>query len=392
VLSDGVHLTYNNVYTAGTITIPNSGGGTSRISLGYEFIALCAGVANTAPTEYLRVKSDGTINTVNGGTFVGNLTGNCSGSSGTFTGSLNGDITGLMTSTQIAAGVILNTDINASAAIADTKLATIATANKVSNSATTATSSNTVNSIVTRDGSGNFSAGTITATVSGSSTSFSGSLSGVVSGTQSATTIASGNITNAMLASAPSTLAAPNTLVLRDGSANITANNIFASEITSTSGNLTVAAASGIVTYGSNAITNAVITSTSNSVTADKIRAVATSSNNLSQTVTSTISTSYVAVTGFAPTVPLGKYILTYLVHIKYPTNYRGTISLICGTTESDYNLENTSSTTKDFVAQNVQVVTLIGGISTTLYISNVDTNSNSVTLVEGGLSFVPCT
>ena len=49
--------------------------------------------------------------------------------------------------------------------IADTKLSTISTAGKVSNSATTATSANTANTIVTRDGSGNFSAGTIDAIV-----------------------------------------------------------------------------------------------------------------------------------------------------------------------------------------------------------------------------------
>jgi len=76
--------------------------------------------------------------------------------------------TGTVTSTMILDGTIVNGDINASAAIADTKLATISTAGKVSNSATTATSSNTASSIVARDSSGNFTAGTITATLSGS--------------------------------------------------------------------------------------------------------------------------------------------------------------------------------------------------------------------------------
>jgi len=49
-------------------------------------------------------------------------------------------------------------------AIADTYLGTISTASKVSNSATTATSANTASAIVARDASGNFTAGTITAT------------------------------------------------------------------------------------------------------------------------------------------------------------------------------------------------------------------------------------
>ena len=62
---------------------------------------------------------------------------------------------------------IVNADISASAAIVDTKLATISTAGKVSNSATTATNANTFSSIVARDASGNFSAGTITAALTG---------------------------------------------------------------------------------------------------------------------------------------------------------------------------------------------------------------------------------
>ncbi|MFN5090159.1 MAG: beta strand repeat-containing protein [Bacteroidota bacterium] len=77
-----------------------------------------------------------------------------------------------VTSAKIADGEIINADISTSAAIADSKLATIATANKVSNSATTATNANTASAIVARDASGDFSAGTITAT------GFSGPLSG----------------------------------------------------------------------------------------------------------------------------------------------------------------------------------------------------------------------
>jgi hypothetical protein len=75
--------------------------------------------------------------------------------------------TGSVTSTMLLDGTILNADINASAAIVDTKLDTIATAGKVSNSATTATNANTASAIVARDASGNFSAGTITAALTG---------------------------------------------------------------------------------------------------------------------------------------------------------------------------------------------------------------------------------
>lgn len=73
--------------------------------------------------------------------------------------------TGSVTSTMIANGTIVNEDINSSAAIDDTKLNTISTAGKVSNSATTATSSNTSSTIVARNSSGDFSAGTISATM-----------------------------------------------------------------------------------------------------------------------------------------------------------------------------------------------------------------------------------
>jgi hypothetical protein len=71
----------------------------------------------------------------------------------------------------LPAGTIDNADINASAAIVDTKLATIATGGKVSNSATTATNANTASAIVARDASGNFTAGTITAAVTGAASS-----------------------------------------------------------------------------------------------------------------------------------------------------------------------------------------------------------------------------
>jgi hypothetical protein len=76
------------------------------------------------------------------------------------TGALPSGIT--VASANIVDGTIVNDDISASAAIADTKLDTISTAGKVSNSATTADSANTASAIVARDASGNFAAGDIT--------------------------------------------------------------------------------------------------------------------------------------------------------------------------------------------------------------------------------------
>lgn len=114
------------------------------------------------------------------GNLTGNVTGNLTGLASTATNldsasliSLTGDISGGVTfdgsqnvsiTTSIVSNSIVNADINSSAAIADTKLATISTAGKVQNSATTATSTNTASTIIARDGSGNFSAGTMTGT------------------------------------------------------------------------------------------------------------------------------------------------------------------------------------------------------------------------------------
>lgn len=108
-----------------------------------------------------------------------------------------------------SSSLIVNADVAAGAGIVDTKLATITTSGKVANSATTATSANSPNTIVLRDGSGNFSAGTITASLNGNATTsttsvnFSGSLSGDVGGTQSATVIQPDAVTNAKLANMP---------------------------------------------------------------------------------------------------------------------------------------------------------------------------------------------
>lgn len=63
-------------------------------------------------------------------------------------------------------GIQTGTNID-TGAIVDSKLAVISTAGKVANSATTATSNNVADKIVTRDPSGNFSAGTITAALTG---------------------------------------------------------------------------------------------------------------------------------------------------------------------------------------------------------------------------------
>jgi hypothetical protein len=185
--------------------------------------------------------------------FVGtNITGTASGlTAGNVTTNANlaGDVTSVGNTTSIAAGVIVNADINASAAIVDTKLATISTASKVSNSATTATSANTASTIVARDASGNFSAGTITAALTGNVT-------GNVTGSSGSTT---GNAATATTLATGRTIAITGDLAYTsgsfNGSGNVTGTGTLAtvnSNVGSfTAANITVNA-KGLITAASN--------------------------------------------------------------------------------------------------------------------------------------------
>lgn len=177
-----------------------------------------------------------TGNTTVGGTFgaIGTATLTSLGS-----GVVHSSNTGILSSSLIVDGDITT------GTITDAKLATISTAGKVANSATTANSTNAINTIVLRDGSGNFSAGTITATLTGTATNFSGSLSGDVTGTQTATTVASvGGVTaanvaaGANLANAATNANTANAIVRRDASGNFSAGTITAALTGNASGNV----------------------------------------------------------------------------------------------------------------------------------------------------------
>jgi hypothetical protein len=100
-------------------------------------------------------------------TFVGALTGNATtattaSSASTVTNGVYTTDTGTVTSTMILDGTILNDDINASAAIADTKLAQITTANKVSGTAITSGNISTTGSITTSGSISTTGGGSIT--------------------------------------------------------------------------------------------------------------------------------------------------------------------------------------------------------------------------------------
>jgi hypothetical protein len=217
--------------TPGTIgsTTPSSAAFTSVTSnaqIGYEFKPFGTTTGNTGEirfdelaangTNYIGFKSpdllatnviwtlpnaDGSSGQVLKTDGAGNLTWVAAG--GVPSGAAGGDLTGTypnptLSNTTVTAGTypkvtvdakgrvtagtstITNADIDAAAAIVDTKLATIATAGKVSNSATTAASANTPSAIVARDASGNFSAGTITANLTGNVTGTATNVTGTV--------------------------------------------------------------------------------------------------------------------------------------------------------------------------------------------------------------------
>jgi hypothetical protein len=160
------------------------------------------GINTTSPTEKLEVNG-----TVKATAFSGPLTGNVTGDlTGNVTGNITGNVTG--TASAIADSTVTNAKVAAGAAIVDTKLATISTAGKVSNSATTATNANTASAIVARDAGGNFSAGTITASLSGNVTgNLTGTASAIADGSVSTAKIVDGNVTMAKIADANVTLA-----------------------------------------------------------------------------------------------------------------------------------------------------------------------------------------
>lgn len=144
--------------TAGNLsgTIPSAVLGNSTTYVGTTAVALNRASANQALTGITSV------------TFPGATSGSVqlipAATAGTGTVLTMPATTGTVVTTGDT-GTVTNTMLAGS--ISDTKLSTISTAGKVSNSATTATNANTASAIVARDASGNFSAGTITATLSG---------------------------------------------------------------------------------------------------------------------------------------------------------------------------------------------------------------------------------
>lgn len=249
--------------------------------------------SNTASTLVERDASGNFSANIITANLSGNATTATSATSATsFTGSLSGDVTGTQSSTSISSTTVTgklltgyspgtNTPISAtdsillafektqgqinsvggaaiSALTGDVSAtgpgSVAATVNSVGGSsssnihsaelaANAATSLDTASTIVKRDASGNFSAGTISAAltgnvtgnVSGSSSTFTGPLTGDVTGTQGATVVSTvggssaANIHSAELAANAATPSnTPSTIVERDASGNFSAGTITA--------------------------------------------------------------------------------------------------------------------------------------------------------------------
>ncbi len=143
---------------SGSVLFPDGSAGSPSVQVGTTGTGLSSTVTNQ-----LDLQTNGAIVASFGSTGVLFLT---SASYTTASGILHAAIT----TGQVTSSLITNGDVDPSAAIVDTKLATLTTPGKVSNAATTATSANTANAIVARNASGNFTAGTITANLLGNVT------------------------------------------------------------------------------------------------------------------------------------------------------------------------------------------------------------------------------
>lgn len=162
-----------------------------------------------------------------------------------------------------------------------------------------ATSSNTPNTLILRDGSGNFSAGTITANltgnISGSATSFTGPLVGDVTGTQGATVVSLvGGKTAAQVATsvndtiAATSINSASTIVRRDVSGNFAAGIITANitgNVSGSSGSFTGSLVGDVTGTQGATVVSTVGTKTAAQVSTSVDATLAATSSNTASTI-----------------------------------------------------------------------------------------------------------
>lgn len=215
--------------TQGATVVASVGGSTaSNINLA----TIAANAATNANTFGTIVKRDASGN-FTATNITANITGNVSGNATNFTGTLGGDVTGTQAGTVVASVGGSTATLIHSAELA----------------ANAATNLNTASTIVKRDASGNFTAGTVTANLignvtgntSGSAASFTGNLAGDVTGPQGTTVVATvGGSTAAnvhaaeLAANAATSVNTASTIVKRDSAGNFTAGAITATTFNGT--------------------------------------------------------------------------------------------------------------------------------------------------------------
>jgi hypothetical protein len=207
----GKPIVLNSSGLVDSTMIPSGGGswsvlGNASTTAGTNFLGttdLVDFVLKTNNTERFRVYATGDsvfAGNVYATRFYGPLTGDV-------TGNLTGNVTGAVTGNADTATALA---ANPADCAADTYATTIAasgalTCASITNASTTATASNTNSTIVLRDGSGNFAAGTITAALTGNSstaTALAANPSDCSSNQFANAIAASGNLTCSALASA----------------------------------------------------------------------------------------------------------------------------------------------------------------------------------------------
>jgi len=156
--------------------------------------------------------------TVNGTSIALGASGTVTAAATTLTGStlasnvLSSSLTSVGT---IASGIWQGTPVT------DTYLATISTAGKVANTATTATNANTAGAIVARNGSGDFSAGTITATLNGNASTATTATS-ATNATNATNLTGTSNAIRSVTYSFPAAQGSASTVLTNDGAGNLT--------------------------------------------------------------------------------------------------------------------------------------------------------------------------
>jgi hypothetical protein len=266
------------------VFVTNNSANPTRKTVAFTDSTIAAAQISDGTLTSAKLASNLTLGGTTSGTFSGNLTGNVtgnvSGSAASFTGSLSGDVTGTQAATVVSTvGGITSTSLAAGATLANA-----------------ATHANTASTLVRRDASGNFTAGTITAALNGnastatSAPSFTGMLTGDVTGTQGATVISTVSGISAANIAAGATLAnnstaanTASTLVARDASGNFSAGIITGT----LNGNAATATTAGSSTSFTGSLMgdvtgtqSATVVSSLGGLTAANIASGATLSNN----------------------------------------------------------------------------------------------------------------